>query len=131
MVRGINKWLWHYMAIAMYNKLKKVCLACEAIMLAERSQAYTFLVHFLFENFPSRKPEDVLVVSGDGVIFSETTIEELKGMSYVGMQPVSDPVSITVMPRELVSNKCVFRKDMLKESPKLPMPILKSACFVS
>ena len=69
MVRGINKWLRHYMAIAMYNTLKKVCLACEAIMLAERSQAYTFLVNFLFENFPSRKPEDVLVVSGDGVIF--------------------------------------------------------------
>ena len=46
MMRGINKWLWPYMAIAMYNELNKVCIACEAIMLAERSHACAFLVIF-------------------------------------------------------------------------------------
>jgi hypothetical protein len=69
MKRAINKWLWHYMAIAMYNELNKVCLACEAIMLAERTQAYTFVVDFLIKSAPGRRAEDVLVVSGDVFFF--------------------------------------------------------------
>jgi hypothetical protein len=61
------------MAIAMYNELNKVCLACEAIMLAERTQAYTFVVEFLIKSAPGRTAEDVLVVSGDG-FFSQKMI---------------------------------------------------------
>ena len=60
MMQGINTWLWPYMAIAMYNELNKVCMACEAIMLAELTRVYTFLVHFLFEHAPGRRSEDVL-----------------------------------------------------------------------
>ena len=75
-MRGINKWLWPYMAIAMYNELNKVSIACEATMLAERSHTYVFLVNFLFGNAPGRPPEDVLVVSGDG-FFTQANIEEI------------------------------------------------------
>ena len=84
MMRGINKWLWPYMAIAMYNELNKVCIACEAIMIAKRSHAYAFLVIFLFENAPGRRPEDVLVVSGDG-FFTQVNIEEM-GFPNAGLQ---------------------------------------------
>ena len=65
-MRGINKWLWPYMAVAMYNEFNRVCIACEAIMLAERSKAYGFVVNFLFENAPGRQAKDVNVVAGDG-----------------------------------------------------------------
>ena len=75
MMRRINKWLWPYMSIVMYNELNKVCVACEAIMLAERSHAYMFMVQFLFQNAPGRRPQDVLVVAGDG-FFTQVKIEE-------------------------------------------------------
>jgi hypothetical protein len=75
MMRRINKWLWPYMSIVMYNELNKICVACEAIMLAERSHAYMFMVKFLFENAPGRRPQDVLVVAGDG-FFTQAKIEE-------------------------------------------------------
>ena len=75
-MRGINKWLWPYMAVAMYNELNKVCIACEAIMLAERSKAYCFVVNFLFENAPGRQAKDVNVVAGDG-FFTQKNIKEM------------------------------------------------------
>ena len=74
-MRGINTWLWPYMAIAMYNELDKVCIACEAIMLSERALAYTFLVSFLFKHAPGRSPDQVLVVSGDG-FFSQAMLRD-------------------------------------------------------
>ena len=89
MMRGINTWLWPYMAIAMYNELDKVCIACEAIMLSERTLAYTFLVNFLFKQAPGQTPDKVLVVSGDGFFFSSN-----------GSQP---GVPKCVLPRSLVS----------------------------
>ena len=66
MKRGLNKWLWPYMAIVMYNELNKVCIGCKSILLTERNRAYEFLVHFLLKNAPERPAEEVLVVSGDG-----------------------------------------------------------------
>ena len=66
MKRGLNKWLWSYMAIVMYNNMDKVCIACESSMLVERNRAYEFLVNFLLQNAPGRPAEEVLVVSGDG-----------------------------------------------------------------
>ena len=71
-MRGINKWLWPYMAVAMYNEFNKVCIACEAIMVAERSQAYCFVVKFLFENAPGRQAKDVLKrYSGGWFLYSK------------------------------------------------------------
>ena len=71
-MREINTWLWPYIAIAMYNELNKVCIACEAIMLSERTLAYTFLVNFLFKQTPRRTPDQVSVVIGEGFCFSLT-----------------------------------------------------------
>ena len=76
MMRGIIVWLWPYMVIAMYNELNKVCIACEAIMLAERTLADTCLVNFLFKQAPGRSPDQVLVVSGDG-FFSQAMLRDL------------------------------------------------------
>ena len=38
MKRGINKLLWPYMSITMYNEINCVCVACEAIMCSEREE---------------------------------------------------------------------------------------------
>ena len=43
MKRAINKWLWPYMSIAMYNETRNVCICCEAIMCGERDDAYQFM----------------------------------------------------------------------------------------
>ena len=69
-MRGINPWLWPYMFIVMYNELNKDYIACQAIMLAERIIAYTFLINFLFEHVPGRQPEDGAVYTGD-IVFSQ------------------------------------------------------------
>ena len=66
MKRGINKWLWPYMAVVMYNEMKSVCLGCEGIMIGEKEGAYDFMCKFLIECSPGRNPEDVHVVAGDG-----------------------------------------------------------------
>jgi len=66
MKRGINKWLWPYMAVVMYNEMKSVCLGCEGIMIGEKEGAYDFMCKFLIKCSPGRNPEDVHVVAGDG-----------------------------------------------------------------
>ena len=57
MKRGINKWLWPYMAIVMYNELSMICLACKSMMLAERTQAYAFLCRFILKTRLLAKPK--------------------------------------------------------------------------
>ena len=67
MKRGINKLLWPYVAIAMYNDLEEICIGCEGIMTAERIEAYEFVLHFMCAQTPARSKEEVYVVSGDGI----------------------------------------------------------------
>jgi len=74
MKRGINKLLWPYLAVAMYNDLEQVCVGCEAIVCAERKEAYDFVVKFMCRNSPGRPTEDVYVVAGDG-FFNQKMIE--------------------------------------------------------
>lgn len=71
MKRGINKWLWPYMAVVMYNEMKNVCLGCEGIMIGEKEGAYNFMCKFLIEKSPGRDAEDVNVVAGDGFFGQE------------------------------------------------------------
>ena len=47
MKRAIDKWLWTYMPVAMYNELKKMCIGCEGILCGERADAYEFMCTFL------------------------------------------------------------------------------------
>ena len=74
MKRGINKLLWPYLAVAMYNDLEQVCVGCEAIVCSERAEAYEFVVKFMCSNSPGRPTEDVYVVAGDG-FFNQAMIE--------------------------------------------------------
>ena len=66
MKRAINKWLWPYMSVTMYNKMRMLCLGCEAIMCGERADAYEFMSRFLIKNLTGQPPEDVNAVAGDG-----------------------------------------------------------------
>ena len=50
--RAINKWLWLYMSVTMYNEMRMLCLGCEAITCGERVGAYEFMCQFLIKNSP-------------------------------------------------------------------------------
>ena len=50
MKRPINKYQWPYMAIAMYNEMNKICVACEAIICTEREDAYRAMIDFVLRN---------------------------------------------------------------------------------
>jgi hypothetical protein len=66
MKREINKWLWPYMSIVMYNEHKIMCLDCKGIMYGERVGRYKFMCNFLIRNTPGHDPDKVHVFSGDG-----------------------------------------------------------------
>jgi len=63
--RAINKWLWPYMSISMYNEHNKMCLGGEAIMCGERKDAYIFLCWFITHHTPMRIPSSVSIVTGN------------------------------------------------------------------
>ena len=74
MKRAINKWLWPYMSIVMYNELRKLCLGCEAIVCGEREDAYRFMIGFLIKNSPGKPSSDVHAVAGDGFFNQEMIV---------------------------------------------------------
>ena len=40
MKRAINKWLWPYMSVVMYNEMRMVCLGCEGIVVGVHVRKY-------------------------------------------------------------------------------------------
>lgn len=68
MKRGINKWLWPYIAITMYNELDMVCVGCESIICTERIEAYESVINFCLDNSPGRSREEIYVLTADGII---------------------------------------------------------------
>jgi hypothetical protein len=76
MKREINKWLWPYMSIAMYNEHKIMCLGCEGIMCGERFDGYKFMCNFPIRNTPGHHPVEVHVFSGDG-FFDQVMVRDL------------------------------------------------------
>ena len=42
----------NHLAVAMFNDLEQVCAGCEAIVCAERKEAYEFVVKFMCRNSP-------------------------------------------------------------------------------
>jgi len=68
MKRGINKLLWPYMSITMYNEINCVCVACEAIICSEREDAYNAMIQFVIKNSKKRTNETIHVVAADGFI---------------------------------------------------------------
>ena len=68
MKRGINKLLWPYMSITMYNELNSVCVACEAIICSEREESYNAMIQFVLQNSKKRTNENINVIAADGFI---------------------------------------------------------------
>ena len=52
MKRGINKFLWPYIAITMYNEMESICVGCEGIVCTEREEAYKAMVEFVVRFSP-------------------------------------------------------------------------------
>ena len=73
MKRAINKWLWPYMSVSLFNEHQKICLACEGILCGEWRDAYNFLCQFLINHDPGQLPTEVLLVTGDG-LFNKKTV---------------------------------------------------------
>ena len=68
MKRGINKLLWPYMSITMYNEINCVCVACEAITCTEREESYNAMIQFVLKNSKRRTNEMINVIAADGFI---------------------------------------------------------------
>ena len=88
MNREINMMEWPYISVTMYNELEKVCLGCEAIMTAERHEAYSAIIDFMLEYSPLRKREEIYVVAADGAVTQEsiTNIYRLPNAKYMADQ---------------------------------------------
>lgn len=76
MKRGINKLLWPYAAVAMYDDQRQVCIACEGILQGEQVEMYKFIANFLGKNSLGRPLASVNVVAGDG-FFDQDMISDL------------------------------------------------------
>ena len=86
MKRAINKLLWPYFAVAMINNLNKICIGCEALLCAERDEAYEFLVRSLITMSNGWTKQEVYAVAGDGFI----TPALLKKWDFPNAQYISD-----------------------------------------
>jgi hypothetical protein len=86
MKRGINKLLWPYTAVAMYDEDRRVCLACEGFLCGERFDMYQFTCQFLSENSTIRTLSQVHLVAGDG-FFDQSMIVKF---GFVNAKYVSD-----------------------------------------
>jgi len=86
MKRGINTLLWPYTAVAMYDEMMHVCLACEGIVCGERMDMYQFICDFLSQSTPLRRLCDVSIVSGDGFFNQEIVIE----LGFINARFVTD-----------------------------------------
>eukprot|EP00956_Cyclotella_meneghiniana_P039965 scaffold183952_cov43-Cyclotella_meneghiniana.AAC.1 len=76
MKRGINTILWPYVAVSMYNELRKICMGCEGIVSGEKKQTYKFVSVFLGKYTPGRPLSEVSIVAGDE-FFNQEMIEYL------------------------------------------------------
>ena len=76
MKRGLNKLLWPYAGVAMYDENKQLCLACEGVLCGERSDMYKFIADFLRTSTPKRTLEDIMIVAGDA-FFTQALVREL------------------------------------------------------
>eukprot|EP00956_Cyclotella_meneghiniana_P040909 scaffold208956_cov35-Cyclotella_meneghiniana.AAC.1 len=76
MKRGINTILWPYVAVSMYNELRKICVGCEGIVSGEKKETCKFVSDFLAKYTPGRPLSEVSIVAGDE-FFNQEMIEYL------------------------------------------------------
>ncbi|KAL7552459.1 hypothetical protein ACHAWF_016605 [Thalassiosira exigua] len=104
MKRGINKLLWPYSAVTMYDETRKICLACEGFMCGERSDMYEFSARFLEQYAPGRSLSDVRIVSGDG-FFSRKAIRD---MGFANARLIADHWHLVDSGLEQIFGKYVY-----------------------
>ena len=76
MKRGINTLFWPYCSVAMYDKMKKVCIECEGTLCDEREVMYQFACHFMAENAPSKPLSEVIAAVIDS-FFDQELVKKL------------------------------------------------------
>ena len=68
MKRGINSFLWHYFGVVMVNDTNANCLASEGMIIAEREDAYNFIIQSTISmGMGVRTHDQILCVAGDGI----------------------------------------------------------------
>ena len=69
MKRGINSFLWHYFGVVMINDVNANCLAAEGMIVAEREDAYNFIIQSTISMAMGvRSHDEVICVAGDGIL---------------------------------------------------------------
>ncbi len=71
---ALNDLLCHYISIAMYNKLRQICVGFEGILCGEKRPMYEFLCDFHRKNAPGREFESVKVVASNKSLQSRNNI---------------------------------------------------------
>ena len=75
MMRGITILLWPYVAVALMDKLGKLCLGCEGIVCRETKEMYRFVVNFIQKKCPALNLKDVKIGSADQFSDQEDFVE--------------------------------------------------------
>ena len=68
MKRQTNSVHWPYCGVILLDGDKKITLACESVVKAERLETYEFIVDALLDMAPKRTRESLKVVFGDGIL---------------------------------------------------------------
>ena len=76
MKQGINTLLWPYFSVAMYDKMSKICIACEGVLCGEREDMFKFACDFLGAASPKWPLSEVKVVAEDG-FFDQDLVRKL------------------------------------------------------
>ncbi|KAL7544230.1 hypothetical protein ACHAWF_016691 [Thalassiosira exigua] len=121
MKKGMSSLLWMYLAVAMYDESKRICIGCEGMLIGEREDMYAFVASFLSKHSPGRPLSSVLIVSGDN-FFNEKKIHEF---GFVNAHYFTDRWHLFDSGlREMFGQKCY---DMLKSHLKA-MIYAKTKC---
>jgi hypothetical protein len=75
--RPLNNKGWPLLTIAMLSGEKKVCVACEAIVISERVDAYAWLIQSFVDLTPGFDLKDIKVIYADGFHAGETLLDKL------------------------------------------------------
>ena len=85
MKRGINTYLWNYFAVVMINDVNSNCLATEGRIVAEREDAYKFIIESTISmGLEVRKNTEIYCVARDGIFNQNSLLKwNLPNSSYI------------------------------------------------
>ena len=81
MKRGLNKLLWPYAGVAMYDEMRKLCIACEGVLCGERTDMYQFAATRL--DFDSYERYKTARLRADKKLVAEETTDTSTGESII------------------------------------------------